>query len=239
MNEKAQTLAKWWSRFLPYTVGGMNCLHIYLNGYVVVADGGSDRHLAIRDVLKSIYPGFEEARSVDGSFSIFLIPADDVPARPQDVNMHLYLMTMKGGYHDHRIEDYNRIEYVLLLADATLRDSEVPQTPADPAPGAILPFQPNDYRRAAMLPEMEEIVKRRADDPFYFEDLWKNLGNGNFVIWEKDGTIVIEDDEADDADEHGFRRITHQEAVEEMVAELWSRCEDDDGEFEFYRSLLG
>src|SRR5207247_8015323 len=61
----------------------------------------------------------------------------------------------------------------------------------------------------------------------------------SFLVWTKDGTIVIEDPDAEDADEHGFRNIPHEEAVEEMVAELWGRCKDDDGEFEFYRSLLG
>jgi hypothetical protein len=104
---------------------------------------------------------------------------------------------------------------------------------------AILPFKTPGDRRAESLSMMAATVERRADDPFYFEELWQNLGNGEFVVWDKDGTIVIEDPDAEDADEHGFRNIPHEEAVEEMVAELRSHCEDDDGEFEFYRSLLG
>jgi hypothetical protein len=104
---------------------------------------------------------------------------------------------------------------------------------------ATIPFKTRDDRKAETLSMMAVTVERRADDPFYFEELWQNLGNGEFVVWDKDGTIVIEDPDAEDADKHGFRNIPHEEAVEEMVAELWGRCEDDEGEFEFYRSLLG
>lgn len=59
-NDRARLLADAYHRIGP---DAEDVLHIYIDGLVMALGGSSDRHLAVRDVLKKDFPnGFEEAK---------------------------------------------------------------------------------------------------------------------------------------------------------------------------------
>jgi hypothetical protein len=119
-NDRALTLAKAYARHPSLS---LNCLHIYDDGYVVVVDGTADRHLACRESLQSAFAGFEEARSPGNDFSVFLVPDNNVPLPEKledDINPFLHVMTMQGGYHDHRQQDCHKTGLAVALARKTL-----------------------------------------------------------------------------------------------------------------------
>ena len=121
MNEMAKTLAKWFGAF-----GDADTLHVYLDGVVVVLGGPADRHLAVRDCLKSMAGGYEEARF--NGLSVFLIKTDVGRTRPAD--LHPLFVATTSHFSDHRDEDVNTIgqavalsiEAVELIASLTAAD---------------------------------------------------------------------------------------------------------------------
>jgi hypothetical protein len=120
-NQQARLVARVFDQMQAAT----NVLHIYEDGYVLVLDGPSDRHLACREPLLRLCPNLEEARTSSG-LSLFLLPAEEVPANPHKCDPHLRAITLKGGYHDHREESVHSLDLVVALAEklaATMKEA--------------------------------------------------------------------------------------------------------------------
>lgn len=116
-NDKALVFAKAFSQ-----LGTGNTLHVYVDGVVVFIEGGSDRHLAVRDVLKTEHPGFGEARL--GIDSAFVVPIDLGWDTPVSDLPPLFVVTT-NGYSDHRNENLFSIEaaYTTLRSAVSILES--------------------------------------------------------------------------------------------------------------------
>jgi hypothetical protein len=121
MNESAKVLAEWYVG-LSKTTGNpvaTNCLHIYSDGYVLVLDGDSDRHLTVRQALFQYFPGVEEAR-VRG-ITVFVIPYANPPQNVEsDTHPIIAGPTLKGGWKDHRQEDWHTLDIIADVAKKTV-----------------------------------------------------------------------------------------------------------------------
>jgi hypothetical protein len=97
-NQTARVLAQGFHR-----VGGAaDTLHVYIDGFVLVLGGKTDRHLSIRNVLMKDHPGFEEARVEN--LSVFVVPMD-VSLDATWMEFPPLMVATTNGYHDHRSED--------------------------------------------------------------------------------------------------------------------------------------
>jgi hypothetical protein len=89
---------------------GQNVLHIYDDGFALVLACSHDRFLEIREELKTIWPDLEEARSQDGSSSVFVLPGT---TREFDVDP--LLMRLSDDFHDHRREAWHTLDMAVEL----------------------------------------------------------------------------------------------------------------------------
>jgi hypothetical protein len=116
-NERALVFAE-----IAGQMGVGSVAHVYNDGYVLAVPMTVDRQLAVLSTLRRLCPSVETARSPDGMFAVFVLPADLRNARlptgiPQDDPDELlcHVVTLTADYHDHRAQDHYRIEDALAL----------------------------------------------------------------------------------------------------------------------------
>lgn len=103
-------------------------LHIYDDGFALVLACSGERHRVVREELKTIWPDLEEARSLDGLVSVFVLPET-----PRGFDFDPLLMRLSDEFHDHRHEAWHTLDMAVeLMAGETPSPRRIRSGESDP-----------------------------------------------------------------------------------------------------------